>query len=67
MEREPTGEDQRSGEYLTNSGIVNYAMQISERHAASAIQRGSLRLLYSGPQLLSLLFQMYNALPALYE
>lgn len=34
------GKDQRSGEYLTNSGIVNYAMQISERHAASAIQRG---------------------------
>lgn len=33
------GEDQRSGEYLTNSGIVNYAMQISKRHAASAIQR----------------------------
>lgn len=28
---------------------------------------GSLRLLHSGPQLLSLLFEMYNALPVLYE
>lgn len=33
-------EEQRSREYLTSSGIVNYAMQIRERHAVSAIQRG---------------------------
>lgn len=28
---------QRNGEYPANSCIVNYVMQISERHAASAI------------------------------
>lgn len=31
---------QRNGEYPANSCIVNYVMQISERHAASAIQQG---------------------------
>lgn len=31
---------QRNGEYPANSCIVNYVMQISKRHAASAIQQG---------------------------